>query len=54
MLTPAKEDPKRKEELARAKENPAAFGQDIPKVAQQNHNLLGSGLVADKRTTTKK
>jgi hypothetical protein len=54
MLTPSAEDPKRKEELARAKTNPAAFGQDIPKVAQSNHNLLGSGLVADKPTSTKK
>lgn len=46
MLTPASNDPKRKEELNRKKDNPTAFGSDIQRSHEVKHE--GSGLVVDR------
>lgn len=53
MLTPAKEDPNRKDELARREKNPTAFGSPIdPKAASRK--LEGHKLVTEKVAQTTK
>lgn len=54
MLTPTKDDPNRKAELARRDANPAAFGADVDQKAAARVLPAVGGLTEDKVAQTTK